>query len=66
MTTGSRGLTCFSGYLVVFFGAVVFEKPLYTVDSFRPSPGLYDQAAFVEMQTPLVVQKALERAFSKD
>ena len=57
---------CFSSYLVVLFGAVAFEKPLYTVDPLRRSPGLYGQAAFVEMQTPLVVQKALERAFSGD
>ncbi len=45
--------------------AVTFEKPLYTVNPLRPSPDLYVQAAFVEMQAPLTVQKALERAFSR-
>ncbi len=50
----------------MLFGAVTFEKPLYIVDPFRRSLGPYGQVAFVEMQTPLVVQKALERAFFKD
>ncbi len=49
----------------MFFKAVTSEKPLYTVDSFRPNLDLYVQIAFVEIQTPLTVQKALERAFSK-
>ncbi len=56
---------CFSGYLVVLFGAIASEKPFYTADPLRPSPGPYGQAAFVEKQTPLVVQKALKRAFSR-
>jgi len=57
---------CFSGYLVVLFGVVAFKKPLYTVDLLRSNLDLYDQVAFVEIQTPLAVQKALERAFSRD
>ena len=56
----------FSSYLIVFFRAVAFEKPLYTTDLLRLNPGLYGQATFIEMQTPLMVQKALERAFSGD
>ncbi len=44
--------------------AVASEKPLYTADPLRPSPDPCVQAAFVEMQVLLAVQKALERAFS--
>ncbi len=49
----------------MLLGAIASKKPLYTVDLLRRSPGPYGQATFVEMQTPLVVQKALERAFSR-
>jgi len=55
----------FSSYLVVFLGAVASEKPLYTADPLCPNLDPYDQATFVEMQAPLAVQKALERAFSR-
>ena len=48
----------------MFLGAVAFKKPLYIADPLRPSLDLCDQAVFVEMQAPLAVQKALERAFS--
>ncbi len=44
---------------------VASEKPLYTADPLRLSLNLYVQAAFVEIQAPLAVQKALERVFSK-
>ncbi len=56
----------FSSYLVVFLGAVAFEKSLYITDPLCPSPGPYGQVAFVEMQILLIVQKALKRAFSRD
>ena len=49
----------------MFFEAVASEKPLYTADPLRPSLDLYVQAAFVEMQVLLAVQKTLERAFSR-
>ena len=56
----------FSGYLIMFLGTIASEKPLYTADPLRRSPDPYSQAAFVEIQTPLMVQKALKRAFSRD
>ncbi len=49
----------------MLFETVASEKLPYTADLRRPSPDPYIQAAFVEMQVPLMVQKALERAFSK-
>ncbi len=45
---------------------VTSEKPLYTADPLRPSLDPYVQAAFIEMQVLLAVQKALEQAFSRD
>ena len=57
-------LAYFSGYLVGLFEAVASEKPLYTAGLRRSSLDPYVQSAFVEMQAPQVVQKALERAFS--
>ena len=33
----------------MFFRAVAFEKPFYTIDLLRPNPSLYGQAAFVGM-----------------
>ena len=54
----------FSNYLIVLFKAIASEKPLYIADPLRSSLDLYDQVVFVEMQAPLAVQKALERAFS--
>ena len=56
---------CFSSYLTIFFEAITSKKPLYTTDLLRPNFDSYIQAAFIEMQAPLAVQKALERAFSK-
>ena len=49
----------------MFFKTVASKKPLYTVDPLHPNLDPYDQATFVEMQAPLAVQKALERAFSR-
>ncbi len=48
-------LMYFSSYLIVFFEAVAFEKPLYIIDSLRSSLGSYDQTVFVEMQILLMV-----------
>ena len=58
-------LTCFSNYLAVFLETIASEKPLYIADPLRLNPDLYVQVAFVEMQAPLAVQKALKRAFSR-
>ena len=49
----------------MLFETVASEKPFYTVNPLRPSLDPCVQAAFVEMQAFLMVQKALERAFSK-
>jgi len=56
---------CFSGYLVVLFEAITSEKSLYIIDPFRQNLDPYDQTAFIEIQAPLTVQKALKRAFSE-